>query len=968
MLSMSNVSSVASAATYYAEDNYYSQDENQAMSVWAGKGAEALGLVGSVDPEDFAKILAGEIGEFGLGKILGKGPDGELLRDHRPGFDVTLSAPKSVSILAEVDEQRDVRGAHEAAVTKVLDYIERNLVRARVTEAGETSTVQTDNLIVGRFHHTTSRDLDPQTHTHLVIANATQLEDGRWRSISNELIYKNQKLLGAIYDSELAANLRELGYRLESTQDGRWEVAGISRDQINHFSQRSQAIEERLEKFGLTRETATAAQREDAALRTRDAKSEVDHQALREDWRDRAHSLGVDFSKIENERERGGAPPTDPAVREEKAMDAVRFAIAHLTERESVVPWEEVIRVALEHAVKDAPWASVRLADVEKALGDMLAAKEALSVPIEGHITTPEALKRERDMLFMLEGGRSAVGPIMDFERVDAAIAAFEQARSAASDIPFRLTVGQEDAARVALTSEDRFIGLQGYAGVGKTTMLEVVRTAAEEAGYTVRGMAPSAMAALTLQTESGIESVTTARFLLDEGRRAVNEAKPEMVTLEVFGAVDLAGKQWRTLSVTLPGKAREGEYASKELWIMDEASLSGQREMTQLMEMAQKAGARLVLVGDELQLNAVEAGKPFELLQKAGIDGAVMSDINRQQVEDLKQAVSAAVERQNTTALGFLTDRIVEIEDKGALLARAASDILEKHPQDRDKALIIVPLNDDRHAINKMVREGLQERGEIGETQAERKILVPTGYTDAQKGSTPYYEPGMVVRFGREYRSLDVASGAYGTVVSIDVPRHQVKLQMEDGRHVTWSPEKHAKVEAYKKPEERELGIGDELRFTRNNKDLGVNNGTLGKVTAITDEKIVLDTAKGQITLRSTDKSESHWDYAYAMTVHASQGRTTNDVNFLITADSGRAMGERSFYVGITRPRLDMTIYTNDSDKAKDLIVQEQNKTSAVEKLSAKDLVGGHKLDEDAAGKAGKGTPSGGRSVGAEL
>ena len=967
MLSMSNVSSVASAASYYAEDNYYSQDENQAMSAWAGKGAEALGLTGSVGPEDFAKVLAGEIGEFGLGKILGKGPDGELLRDHRPGFDVTLSAPKSVSILAEVEDKQDVRCAHEAAVTKVLDYIEQNLVQARVTEAGETTTVRTDNLIVGRFHHTTSRDLDPQTHTHLVIANATQLEDGRWRSISNELIYKNQKLLGAIYDSELAANLRELGYRLESTQDGRWEVAGISREQIGHFSQRSQAIEERLEKFGLTRETATAAQREDAALRTRDAKSEVDHQALREDWRQRARSVGVDFSKIEAEREQGGAPPTDPAVSAAKATDAVRFAIAHLTERESVVPREEVIRVALEHAVKDAPWASVRLEEVEKALVAKLAAKEALSTPLAGHITTPEALKRERDMLTMLDGGRGAVRPIMGVEKVEAAVVAFEQARSVASDTPFRLTVGQEDAARVVLTSQDRFVGLQGYAGVGKTTMLELVRTAAEEAGYTVRGMAPSAMAALTLATESGIESVTTARFLLDEGRRAVNEAKPEPVTLELFGAIDLAGKQWRTVSVTLPGKAKEGAYALEELWIMDEASLSGQREMTQLMVMAQKAGARLVLVGDELQHNAVEAGKPFELLQKAGIDGAVMSDINRQQVEDLKQAVSAAVARQNTTALEFLADRMVELGNKGALLARVAGDILDKHPQDRDRALIIVPLNDDRHVINKLVREGLQERGEIGAKQVERNILVPTGFTDAQKASTPYYEPGMVVRFGREYRSLDVASGGYGTVMSVDVPRHQVKLHMEDGRHVTWSPEKHAKVEAYQR-DARELGIGDELRFTRNNKELGVHNGTLGKVTAITEDEIVLDTARGLITLKSTDKSDSHWDYAYAMTVYASQGRTTNDVNFLITADSGRAMGERSFYVGITRPRLDLTIYTNDSDKVRELIEQEQNKTSAVEKLSVQDLVSGHKLDEDAGAKAGKGAPgSSGRSPGVE-
>lgn len=963
MLSMSNVKSVASAASYYAEDNYYSQEENREMSVWAGKGAEELGLVGPVDPEDFAKVLAGEIGESGLGRIIGKDADGVLLREHRPGFDVTLSAPKSVSLLAEVAGIKEVRDAHEAAVTKVLEYMESRLAQARTTEAGETTTVPTNNLVVGRFHHTTSRDLDPQTHTHLVVANATQLEDGRWRSMSNELIYKNQKLLGAIYDSELAANLRGLGYRLESTQEGRWEIAGITRDQIEHFSQRSQAITDRLEKFGLTRETATAAQREDAALRTRDTKREVDHQMLAEDWKDRAQATGIDFKRIEAEREQGGAPPTSHDQRSDKGHDAVKFAIAHLTERESVVPWEDVIKTAIEHAVKDAPWAGVRIDDVEKSLVGRLASKEALST-IEGHITTPEALGRERDMLAMLEAGRGAVTPIAEAARVAAGIAHFEETRSQAIGNTFQLTFGQVEAAQVALTSDDRFLGLQGYAGVGKTTMLELVRMVAEDAGYKVRGMAPSAMAALTLQNESGIDSVTTARFLLDEGARAVEQAKP--AKLEVFGAIDLDATQWRTLSLSLPAKARTG-YGSGELWIMDEASLSGQREMTQLMEMANKAGARLILVGDRLQLNAVEAGKPFELMQKAGIAGAVMSDINRQQVDDLKQAVAAAVNRDNSRALELLSERIVEIDNKSALLQRVVSDILAKHPDDREKALIIVPLNIDRHKINAMVREGLQERGEIAADLTARTILVPAGYTDAQKGSTPYYEPGMQVRFGRAYRSLGVAGGEYGTVTRIDVPGHVVHLKMEDGRQLAWSPEKHAKVEAYK-VESRELAVGDELRFTRNSKELGVNNGTPMKVAAISDNGVVVETAKGTLTLNSGQLSHAHWDYAYAMTVYASQGRTTNDANFLITADSGLAMGERSFYVGITRPKLDMTIYTNDRGKAEELILQVQSKTSAVEAFSVQGVAGGGRVDEDGKWRGGKGQSGGDRSAGAEL
>lgn len=967
MLSMTNVTSVASAASYYAEDNYYSKDENTAMSEWAGKGAEALGLSGPVDPADFVKVLSGELGDEKLGKVLGKDADGELIRDHRPGFDVTLSAPKSVSIVAEVGERGDVREAHEAAVTKVLDYIEKNLVGARVTEAGKTRFEKTGNLVAGRFAHTTSRDLDPQTHTHLVIANATMTESGHWRSISNELIYKHQKLLGNIYDSELAANLREKGYRLESTQDGRWEIAGISREQIEHFSQRSQAIAERLEKFGLTRETASAEQRENAALRTRDSKTEVDHTALREEWKERANAVGVDFDRIEADRKVGLERPTGPETTNEKAEEAVRFAIAHLTERESVVDRSEIISTALAHAVKESVWAGVTEEHASVALDELLAKKVALSVGTnretgEERITTTEALEREQVMLSLLEGGRRAFKGVLTGENVTAAIAGFENAKSAEYDAPFKLTLGQADAVQVALTSEDRYIGLQGYAGVGKTTMLELVRSAAQDAGYTVKGMAMSAQAAMTLQNETGIESVTNARFILDEGRRAVEAAKPEKI--EVFGAIDMKGNEYRTWIVEVP-RSNKAANASKEIWVMDEASLAGQRETTKIMEMAQTAGARLIFVGDKLQLNAVEAGKPFEMMQRAGIHGAEMTEISRQKVDDLKLAVAAAVKRQNGAALGHLENRIVQVADKGELLERAANDILTKHPNDRHDALLIVPLNDDRNAINKIVREGLQERGEIAANAIERTVLVPSHYTDAQTQSTAYYQPDMVVRFGRDYRSMGVERGDYATVKSVDRPGHVVTLQASDGREIKWTPERNGKVEVYEQ-DKRDLAVGDELRFTRNNKEIGVNNGTLGKVVEINGETVVLSTKAGHVTLQAGAKSDSHIDYAYAMTVHASQGKTTQDNNLLITSDSGKAMSERAFYVGITRPREDMTIYTDSKPHAMKLIQQVMDKTSPVEELKSGELVNGLRPDDEA-GTAGK-VSSGGRSTGAEL
>jgi conjugative relaxase-like TrwC/TraI family protein len=930
MLSMSNVTSVAAAGAYYAEDNYYSEGENQARSAWEGRGAAELGLSGIVDTKTFEQVLSGVVGDQQLGRVTGRDADGELIREHRPGYDVTLSAPKSVSILAEVGGATDVRAAHEAATSKVLEYIENNLVGARVTEDGMTRFEQTDNVIVGRFHHTTSRALDPQTHTHLVIANATQTEDGVWRSLSNELLYKNQALLGVIYDAELAANLRTLGYRLETGQDGRWEIAGISREQIEHFSQRSRDIEARLEGFGLSRDTATAAQREDAALRTRDSKQEVDHAELRQQWRDRAAAVGIDFAKLEADRAQGATRDIDPAFTSTKADEAVRFAVLHLTEREAVVPRGLVLETAVSHATKETVWAGVRLEHVEAALAKQLEEKFALKAD-RGDITTAEALAREQKMLALMDGGRGATKAIAAASDVERAINDFEAKKSEALGTPFKMTQGQAEATRLALGSEDRFIGLQGFAGVGKTTMLELVNERATAAGYTVRGMASSGEAAMQLQKEAGIESVTTARFLLDEGRRSAEASKPQ--TIALTGTIDLAGNDVRTLEVTLPRKT--GSQGRTELWVLDEGSLTGQREMTSLMAMAERAGAKLMIVGDKLQLNAVEAGKPFEVLQRHGIASAEMTEISRQRVADLQQAVAHAVRRDNAAALAGLDKRVVEIEDKGQLLQRVAGDVLAKHGADRANALVIAPLNEDRKAINNLVRAKLQDRGEIASNKLERQVLVKADLTDEQRSWAVYYQPGMAVRFGGELKRLGVAQGEYGRVAKVDHDRKTVALTMEDGRTVTWNPARNSKVEVYKQ-ENRQLAVGDELRFTRPNKDLGVVNGTFAKVSAIEGDHIKVTTKAGEVTLDARQLQHAHLEYAYAMTVYSSQGKTVNDVSMLITKDSGQAMGQRAFYVGITRERDDLTIYTDSKGKAMDIIERAQNKTSAIESLKA--------------------------------
>jgi len=293
MISLSNVASAGVAMHYFSQDNYYTQEQGLQESGWFGRGSKILGLTGKVDKEQFAEVLKGHVGGQELGKFVKNEKTGAQEREHRPGTDLTFSAPKSVSLLAEVDGRQDVRQAHEAAVVKALAYIESELAGTRQTTGAVTQNVRTGNLSVAMFRHNTSRDLDPQTHTHAVILNVTLRDDGHWRSLDNTPIFEDKALISAIYTAELAKGLQALGFELTRTDDkGNFEITGITRDQIEHFSQRRAEIEAALASRGIAIDSATREEREAATLMTRGRKTQVDHDQLITGWKDQARALG----------------------------------------------------------------------------------------------------------------------------------------------------------------------------------------------------------------------------------------------------------------------------------------------------------------------------------------------------------------------------------------------------------------------------------------------------------------------------------------------------------------------------------------------------------------------------------------------------------------------------------------------------------------------------------------------------
>ena len=270
MLSAKVIEKAQQAEHYFSQDNYYTTEEGFEQSAWAGKGAAALGLSGGVHREQFMELLEGKVDGQELGKWVRNEETGQKEREHRPGIDLTFSAPKSVSLLAEIAGNEEVSKAHDVAVERAIAYLERVAAQARTTVDGVTSREDTGNLVVAKFRHDTSRELDPQTHTHAVVFNLTKRSDGQWRSLSNEELLGHIKDAGAYYRTELAGQLSALGYEIERTHaDGRFEVKGFTKEQLEHFSQRSGQIEQALSERGKNRQTATTEEKQMAALDTR---------------------------------------------------------------------------------------------------------------------------------------------------------------------------------------------------------------------------------------------------------------------------------------------------------------------------------------------------------------------------------------------------------------------------------------------------------------------------------------------------------------------------------------------------------------------------------------------------------------------------------------------------------------------------------------------------------------------------
>jgi conjugative relaxase-like TrwC/TraI family protein len=894
MLTISKPLSASQAQTYHAkeftaaEQNYWRQD-GATQGEWHGKLAAKFDLAGAVGAQQFARLSEGQDPHTADQLIQHRAvqeyenSEGKIVApvEHRAGWDATFSAPKSVSLTALVGGDDRVREAHRAAVNTALDELER-YTQARI--GGNHPAEITGQFVAAKFEHDTARPVDgyaaPQLHTHTVIFNMTERGDGTTRALQPQGLFDSQQFATAVYQSELTYRLRNLGYEIEPGRSGAPEIKGYSQKYLDASSPRSQQIRDYLERNGFRGHESAQI----AAHSTRDGKEIHTPAEVLTAHRQLAAEFGNQADRIVAEartREQAQIPQPTRGERQSKASEAVTFARERSFEREAVTDERNLFRDALRRGMSETTYAEVRASfEARVASGEFQS--------VDGHkhdtgrqFTTAETIRAEKEILRRAAQGQNQALPIMSIQD---AVRLTESKQL--------LNSAQRAAIEEILTSRDVVQGLQGRAGVGKSTALAAIREGAETRGYVVEGFAPTSRAAQQLR-EVGVTADTLQGFL---------------------------------------ARARQPDD-SRYLYMIDESSLTSTRQMRDFLQ-KMRSGDRVLLIGDTRQHQGVEAGKPFDQLVQAGMKTAELDQIVRQKDPELLKVVEHLSRGEVAEGIALLEQqgRVTEIADPHKRIA----SIARSYAQNPDNTIVVSPDNTSRREINQAVRLELQTLGVVDPENHPIPILIQrSDMTGADRTWAARYETGDILHYHRGSKTIGIERQSYATVIDKQPKDNRLTVQTENGERISYDPARLLGVSAYRELE-REFAVGDRLQFTSPNRELGVANRDLGTVERIDADCLLsvrLDNGK-HVTFDANEMR--HFDHGYAVTSHSSQGLTADRVLVNIdTKGHPELVNNRFAYVSVSRAALDAHIFTDASPSLVANLSHTVSKSSAIEMVS---------------------------------
>ena len=697
-------------AKYYGDlakkDDYYSSDsgDKEPPGYWLGGGAVALDLYGEVSAEQLQNGFTGYHPQTGeqLAKNAGE--------SHKPGWDCTYSAPKTVSAIwavADAEMKSKIEAAHQKSVAFSVDYLEREAAATRHGKDGHVRVAACENggLVVAVFQHSTSRNQDPQLHSHCLVLNMNR--DGR----GIDLDTSHKMAVGALYRTELAHQLKEIGFEIER-DDKSFKVAGVPEALVEQWSSRRTEILIKMAEAGTSGSSAA----QQATLETRTKKSAIDKETLTDKWASQAREHGFDFDKVNQLADRTNQVEKLP----EQPKDGVDIVNELTVQNATFTKIQALHQTALDGQGKLSGQQTLDRAElvlsVENgavSLGIVTRDQAAASNQKSGDRYTTEAvLKMEKEML--LTAGTLAQKE--GFEVDQANVKEFAQTKG--------LSV-QQTAALEHLTKPNHAAVLQGWAGAGKSYLLDAARQSWQAEGFEVRGASLSNAAAQNLQSEAGIKSTSIAKLQFDLAQGDV-------------------------------------QLTNKTVLVLDEAGMVGTRQMADLVQKCEQAGAKIVLVGDTNQLQPIEAGAAMRAIgERIGI--VELNEVRRQ-TNQIDKDIAADFR------FGRAGDALQKIDDLGRLKVEKNMDVAQDKAvanflKDRDEgkiSLLIAATRAEVSHLNQKVRAELQASGSVSREQ----MACPTsqGYRNFSEGDRVVF--GQKHNFGgRGNESKTVINGSTGTV-----------------------------------------------------------------------------------------------------------------------------------------------------------------------------------------------------------
>ena len=731
-----------------AVEDYYAQGSEATTSRWLGSAAGALGLSGRVEREDHLKTLQGFDPRTGEALVQKAG------ENRRYAIDLTFSAPKSVSIawaVGDEDVRKGVEAAQDRAVEKVLAFMEEKFELGRRGSAKEgTITKERVKLLAAAYRHGSSRELDMQIHTHLMLQNMGLRADGTWGALNEKELFEWKLALGAVYRAELSEEMAKLGFGIEADRDY-FRLAGIPPELEEEFSKRRAQIEKALNDRGLSGGKAA----EVAALDTRKAKEVLDTEILKEQWEKIANEYGVTGEAIQSLR---------TAEREPKEVSIDRPELFRkMTTMEAVFQEKDLFRV-----VGVACSQSGRgLDDVKKEVASLL--RDPDLVRLRGqdgqvYYTTREMLALEQEIQMVARAGKEDSRHVVEPSAVKAGIARYEFEKG------FKLSDEQRVAIDHLTLREGRIQILEGHAGAGKSTALVPIRYALEACGYEVIGASLQGKKSAGLEKDTGIKSQTLASLLRE-----------------------LQGYEREDGTMAPPTKV----LTEKTVVVVDEAAMNDTRLMSSLIRETEKAGAKLLLVGDESQVPPVAAGNPFKTLKKE-LGYAELTENRRQRADWQKEASREIRAGQVKEGLEkYLEAGMIEIApDREKAIESAVVSWMERFKAgDPSRTLLTAYKRADVAELNTRARRELAEWCLSG-PRVETTVRDREGNSEGKRE----FQAGERLYFKKNDRKLGVMNGETGTLERIDVTDDgkecSFTVKMDNGKEIRFDPQDYAQID----------------------------------------------------------------------------------------------------------------------------------------------------------------------------